>query len=348
MKALESEMNLHPGLEVLTLPAGKVWIQRDDLIHPIISGNKWRKLEGHLTRMRQQSKTCLLTFGGAYSNHLVATAVAAQLMGYKSYGILRGEESMDNAYLRVARGAGMEIVGVPRSLYRDKTAALSFGLLELGLCEEKVYVVDEGGKGAAGFDGFKGLVGDWMQRSISVEHIFHASATATTAVGLRKAMDIAGMNAKIHAVMVLKNLEEQLSFAVEHGVEAKEEAVLELGVCVRNDADSVKLSFVSGYAFGGYAKVDEELRKFMAAVKSENPGIPVEGVYTGKALYALNAWLVERVALSSEFDASVTTEGGSSVPHVGTVVEPLIVDVHGVFPVVFLHTGGVLQMEDYS
>lgn len=325
MSALGSEMNLHPGLEVLTLPAGKVWIQRDDLIHPIISGNKWRKLEGHLTRMREQGKTCLLTFGGAYSNHLVATAVAAQLMGYKSYGILRGEETMDNAYLRVARGASMEIVGVPRSLYRDKTAALLFGMLQLGLSEEKVYVVDEGGKGAAGFDGFKGLVGDWMERSIRLEHIFHASATATTAVGLRKAMDTEGMNAKIHAVMVLKNLEEQRLFAAEHGVDAVEEA----GVSKEEIAVSAKLAFVSGYAFGGYAKVDDELRRFMAALKLENPGIPVEGVYTGKALYALNAWLGARVS------ATLETMGEAH----------LTADSNGVYPVVFLHTGGVLQLE---
>ena len=75
--AIAAQLELDPPLQVFHLPAGDVWIQRDDLIHPIISGNKWRKLYGHLLRMELQRKQCLLTYGGAYSNHLVATAVAA-------------------------------------------------------------------------------------------------------------------------------------------------------------------------------------------------------------------------------------------------------------------------------
>jgi len=117
-------LNLHPGLQVLHLPAGDVWIQRDDLIHPIVSGNKWRKLVGHLSQMDIESKRILVTFGGAYSNHLVATAVAADSAGFRCIGILRGEEEMQNHYLDIAKAAGMELQGVSRALYRDKSAAL--------------------------------------------------------------------------------------------------------------------------------------------------------------------------------------------------------------------------------
>ena len=103
-------LNFHPPLEVMHLPAGDVWIQRDDLIHPVISGNKWRKLVGHLAEMSAQGKHILVTYGGAYSNHLVATAVAAELSGVRCIGILRGDEPFDNHYLRVARNAGMEVI----------------------------------------------------------------------------------------------------------------------------------------------------------------------------------------------------------------------------------------------
>ncbi|MEN9318914.1 MAG: hypothetical protein RL712_1484 [Bacteroidota bacterium] len=251
-------LNLHPPLEVMHLPAGDVWIQRDDLIHPVISGNKWRKLVGHLAEMSAQGKRILVTYGGAYSNHLVATAVAAELSG------VRCDEPLDNHYLRVARNAGMEVIGVSRSLYRDKLASLSWMLQSLGIEEDAVYVVQEGGKGEEGFVGFEAVVAAWLNRSLKLEHVFHASATATTAIGLRRAMDHVGLNAVIHAVMVLKNVEEQQE----------------------------RLEFVSGYEFGGYAKSDAVLASFMEVVRTQNDGIPIDFVYTGKALFALNEWLL--------------------------------------------------------
>jgi 1-aminocyclopropane-1-carboxylate deaminase len=295
-------LNLHPPLEVMHLPAGDVWIQRDDLIHPVISGNKWRKLVGHLAEMSAQGKRILVTYGGAYSNHLVATAVAAELSGVRCIGILRGDEPLDNHYLRVARNAGMEVIGVSRSLYRDKLASLSWVLQSLGIEEDAVYVVQEGGKGEEGFVGFEAVVAAWLNRSLKLEHVFHASATATTAIGLRRAMDRVGMNAVIHAVMVLKNVEEQQQFAHLQGA-------------------SERLEFVSGYEFGGYAKSDAVLASFMEVVRTQNDGIPIDFVYTGKALFALNEWLL------SGIDSGVFRS-----------------DAAGVYPVVFLHTGGVLQM----
>ena len=143
-------LNLHPGLQVLHLPAGDVWIQRDDLIHPIVSGNKWRKLIGHLNQMSSEGKRILITFGGAYSNHLVATAVAAQAAGLRCIGILRGEEEMKNHYLDIASGAGMELHGVSRTFYRDTAAALEQVLRNCDLSPEDVFVVAEGGSGPLG------------------------------------------------------------------------------------------------------------------------------------------------------------------------------------------------------
>ena len=298
-------LNLHPGLQVLHLPAGDVWIQRDDLIHPIVSGNKWRKLTGHLDQMSSEGKRILITFGGAYSNHLVATAVAAQAASLRCIGILRGEEEMRNHYLDIASGAGMELCGVSRVLYRDKSAALANVLIRLTLTPEDVFVVAEGGSGPLGLIGFKDLVDDWQKTGKRIEHVFHASATATTAVGLRKALDQSRMNDKgqkdivIHSILVLKNLIEQMEFAQRHNAE---------------------ISLVEGYEFGGYAKSTEALNDFVQSVSIRN-SIAFEPIYTGKALFALNDWLITQ----KESDALELDKES------------------GVFPVVFLHTGGTLN-----
>lgn len=303
MKSLP--LNLHPGLQVLHLAAGDVWIQRDDLIHPIVSGNKWRKLTGHLEQMSSKSKRILVTFGGAYSNHLVATAVAAESAGIRGIGILRGEEEMQNHYLDIAKAAGMELHGVSRALYRDKLAAMDNVLQRLALTPEDVFVVAEGGRGPLGLIGFHDLINDWQKSGNRIEHIFHASATGTTAVGLRKALDDSTMNENslnevaVHSILVLKNLTEQMEFAQRHNAE---------------------LSLVEGYEFGGYAKSTAALNDFVQSVSIRN-GIAFESIYTGKALFALNDWLIAQ----KESDALELDKES------------------GVFPVVFLHTGGTLN-----
>jgi 1-aminocyclopropane-1-carboxylate deaminase len=303
MKSLP--LNLHPGLQVLHLPAGDVWIQRDDLIHPIVSGNKWRKLTGHLEQMSSEGKRILITFGGAYSNHLVATAVAAESAGIRCIGILRGEEEMQNHYLDIAKAAGMELHGVSRALYRDKSATMDNVLQKLALTPEDVFVVAEGGCGPLGLIGFRDLINDWQKSGKHIEHIFHASATGTTAVGLRKALDDSTMNENslnevaVHSILVLKNLTEQMEFAQRHNAE---------------------ISWVDGYEFGGYAKSTAALNDLVQSVSNRN-SIAFEPIYTGKALFALNDWLIAQ----KESDTLKLDKES------------------GVFPVVFLHTGGTLN-----
>jgi 1-aminocyclopropane-1-carboxylate deaminase len=303
MKSLP--LNLHPGLQVLHLAAGDVWIQRDDLIHPIVSGNKWRKLTGHLEQMSREGKRILITFGGAYSNHLVATAVAAESVCFRCIGILRGEEEMQNHYLDIAKAAGMELHGVSRALYRDKSAAMDNVLQRFALTPEDVFVVAEGGRGPLGLIGFHDLINDWQKSGNRIEHIFHASATGTTAVGLRKALDELSMldpklnEIAVHSILVLKNFTEQMEFAQRHNAE---------------------LSLVEGYEFGGYAKSTAALNDFVQSVSIRN-GIAFEPIYTGKALFALNDWLIAQ----KESDTLKLDKES------------------GVFPVVFLHTGGTLN-----
>src|SRR5277367_2020142 len=94
----------------------EVFIKRDDLIHPIISGNKWRKLKYLLKKARAENKTHLITFGGAYSNHLLATAAAAARFGFKATGIVRGEP-VDNNTLFLCRLHGMTLIFTDRESY---------------------------------------------------------------------------------------------------------------------------------------------------------------------------------------------------------------------------------------
>src|ERR1700709_1968420 len=99
----------------------KVFIKRDDLIHPIISGNKWRKLKYLLKHAQVENKTHLVTFGGAYSNHLLATAAAGAKFRFKTTGIVRGE-NVENDTLFLCRLHGMSLIFTDRESYRDKQA----------------------------------------------------------------------------------------------------------------------------------------------------------------------------------------------------------------------------------
>ena len=98
----------------------KVFIKRDDLIHPIISGNKWRKLKYLLREAQAQNKTHLVTFGGAYSNHIMAVAAAGKDLGIKTIGIIRGDEldETSNPALSFASQCGMKLFFVSREEYR--------------------------------------------------------------------------------------------------------------------------------------------------------------------------------------------------------------------------------------
>src|SRR5688572_18579677 len=98
-------------------------MKRDDLLHPFVSGNKYRKLKYIVQDAQQQGKKHLVTFGGVYSNHLVAVASAGAALGLKTTAFVRGEEELKNPMLAICKLYGMELLQVSREEYRDKTAA---------------------------------------------------------------------------------------------------------------------------------------------------------------------------------------------------------------------------------
>jgi len=235
-------------------------IKRDDLIHPLISGNKWRKLKHIVKKASAQNKTHLVTFGGAYSNHLLATAAAAAKFGFISTGIVRGEE-VSNDTLFLCRLHGMQLIFADRESYRYKQALFNkhFG------DDANAFFIDEGGASAEGAQGCAELVDELTQ---TFDHIFCACGTGTTAAGIINGLQKLGLTTEFNAVPVFKN-----------------------GGFMKDEIDRyltkpIPYHLHTSYDFGGYAKVDERLISFIKQFVADT-GILIEPVYTGKMLYAI-------------------------------------------------------------
>ena len=169
----------------------EVFIKRDDLIHPFISGNKWRKLKYLLRQAQTENKSRLVTFGGAYSNHLLATAAAAAKFGFKSTGIVRGEP-VNNDTLFLCRLHGMDLLFTSRETYRDKPALFKkyFG------DDPEAFFIDEGGASAEGAKGCSELIDELTE---TYDHIFCACGTGTTAAGIINGINNHNLNSQFHA-----------------------------------------------------------------------------------------------------------------------------------------------------
>lgn len=157
--------------------------------HPFISGNKWWKLKYNIEQARKENHHTLLTFGGAYSNHIYATAAAAKENGFRSIGIIRGEE-VDNATLRFARSQGMTLQFVSRDQYRKKEEMKFPG----------AYVIPEGGTNKYAIEG----CAEWGRKllNITFDRLYVPVGTGGTMTGLLKGID---GKREVIGVPVLKN-----------------------------------------------------------------------------------------------------------------------------------------------
>ncbi len=237
-----------------------VFIKRDDLIHPLISGNKWRKLKYVLQKARAQQKQHLITFGGSYSNHLLATAAAAALFGFKSTGIVRGEP-VDNPHLFLCRLHGMKLIFTDRERYRNKMQLFDtyFGN------DNDAFFIDEGGASAEAAQGCSELINELDE---VFDHIFCACGTGTTAAGIINGIDQHQLPTCFNGIPVFKN----------GGFIAAE---IEKYLIKKHD-----YQLHTAYHFGGYAKTSAQLIKFIEEFIPLT-GIMIEPVYTGKMLYAI-------------------------------------------------------------
>jgi len=242
----------------------KIFIKRDDLIHPDIPGNKWRKLSGHLDAFRSGNYHQLLTFGGAYSNHITATAAACHYLGIPAIGLIRGELDLSNPALRRATDFGMKLYPVARHQYREKDTE-SFRQELLHRFGAGTYIVPEGGAGIEGVLGCRRIVQEIEQ---PFDYILTASGTGTTLAGLSSALP---ERAKAIGISVLKG-EDTLS------------------EYVRSISGRANFELMTDYHFGGYARTTPELLAWMRNFQS-SAGIPLDYVYTGKLMAAMDQLL---------------------------------------------------------
>jgi 1-aminocyclopropane-1-carboxylate deaminase len=243
----------------------QVEVLRLDKIHPEISGNKWFKLKYYLEKARVENKQKLISFGGAYSNHLLALAIAAKENGFPSLGFVRGEESACISHtLSAARKYGMEIRFLSRAMYNEKKNSLIPG--ELDETGSDAVLIPEGGAGPEGLRGAEEILSFFP--SFGYSHICTATGTGTTLAGLANS---AASHQKIIGVSVLKGTRD---FEPMHISWIKNKRALE------------NVNLIHPDHFGGYAKYTVPLLEFMNRTFISS-GIPTDFVYTGKLFYSV-------------------------------------------------------------
>ncbi|MFD3540061.1 1-aminocyclopropane-1-carboxylate deaminase/D-cysteine desulfhydrase [Streptomyces sp. NPDC058662] len=249
----------------------RLLLKRDDLVHPELPGNKWRKLAPNLRAAVDAGRRTLVTFGGAYSNHLRATAAAGRLLGLETVGIVRGDElagrPLNDSLARCAAD-GMRLRFVTRSDYRRKTEpeALARLLEEAGATD--AYVIPEGGSNALALRGCAGL-GRELRGAADVVAV--ACGTGGTLAGLAAGL---GPGQRALGVPVLAG-----------GFLAGEIRSLQHAAF---GGPAGEWSLAEGHDHGGYARVPPELEAFAADFEGRH-GVPVERIYVAKLLHALTS-----------------------------------------------------------
>ena len=237
-------------------------IKREDLLHPFLSGNKFRKLKYNLIEAKAENKKTLLTFGGAFSNHIAAVAFAGKEQGFKTIGIIRGEELFDkineNPTLKFAQECGMQFEFVSRAHYRLKNETDFIANLKLKFGD--FYLIPEGGTNDLAIKGCQEIL---TQEDFNFDYICCAVGTGGT---------ISGIINSIHPNQKV------LGFPALKGDFLQEE--------IRNFAKNNFWELVNDYHFGGYGKVTTELIQFINDFKSET-GIPLDPIYTGKMVFGV-------------------------------------------------------------
>lgn len=244
----------------------QLYLKRDDLLHPQVQGNKWRKLKYNLVRTKELGKDTLLTFGGPYSNHIYATAAAAKLFGFKNIGIIRGEEPIELSYtLKFAVNQGTQLIYVDRATYRNKDDENYLRRLQQQY--PNAYMVPEGGTNQYALRGVAELVGEI---DISFDYLCSACGTGGTLAGM-----VAG----------LKGEKQLIGFSSLKGDDALTGQINRLIQDYTGETyHNYSVNF--DYHFGGYAKVKPELVGFIKTFKAQH-GVQLEPVYTGKMLFGI-------------------------------------------------------------
>lgn len=237
-------------------------IKREDLLHPIISGNKFRKLKYNLKEAIKQKKSKLVTFGGAFSNHILAVAAAGKELGFETIGIIRGDELADkvleNPTLFKAQKLGMKFKFVDREMYRNKNEIDFRRRLELEF--QDFYLLPEGGTNELAIQGCEEILTDIDN---DFDFICCPVGTGGTISGI---------------INCSKESQQVLGFSALCGDFLKED--------IRKFATKSNWNLITDYDFGGYAKVSDELIRFMNDFYSKY-NILLDPIYTGKMMFGV-------------------------------------------------------------
>ena len=267
----------------------QVYVKRDDLIHPSVHGNKWRKLKYNLLKIKELNISTILTFGGAFSNHIYATAAAGKLFGINTVGIIRGEGTVPlNNTLIFAENHGMKLHFVSREEYKNKTAITHAFNDKLG----DVYVLPEGGTNDLAVVGSKEIVKEINQQIFpKPDFLAIACGTGGTIAGMIKAADKKQM---IIGFAVLKGnfLHNEMSNLINMPEDSaninkkNDKSLKKNDRSSDNHSNKSNWSINNDYHFGGYAKSSPELIEFINRFKTQH-GIPLDPIYTGKMFFGL-------------------------------------------------------------
>lgn len=251
----------------LTKKAGvRLFIKRDDLIHPTVSGNKWRKLKYNLQQAKSEGATTLLTFGGAFSNHLYATAAAGKYSGFETIGIVRGEDPDErkSSTLKFCEEQGMKLIYVSREEYKLRNSDDYIDKIKKKFGNP--FMIPEGGTSEWALKGVQELVAETEEQlGKSPDYYAVAAGTGGTAAGI--------LSTGAHV----------LAFSALKGGAFLENDILNL---ISEDDQRGQLKLFTDYHFKGYAKYTQELLDFILMFKKQH-GIQLEQVYTGKMFFGL-------------------------------------------------------------
>ncbi|MGA8853035.1 MAG: pyridoxal-phosphate dependent enzyme [Christiangramia sp.] len=261
----ESNSSISIPSEFITqFPGGiELWIKREDLLHPEVSGNKFRKLKYNLLQAQKEDKNTILTFGGAHSNHISATAAAGKILGFETIGIIRGEELEDSeenwsSTLKYAVSCGMKFDFISREIYREKDSE-EF-LKNLKLKYHDAFIIPEGGTNELAIKGCEEIL---SAKDKEFNFICSSVGTGGTLAGLINASE---EHQKVIGFSSLKS---------SHLID-------EVSGLVSGKNWEIKIN----YHFGGYAKVNAELINFMNDF-SKKYKIILDPVYTGKLVFGI-------------------------------------------------------------
>ena len=249
----------------------EVFVKREDLIHPTIPGNKWRKLKYNLATAKKRGTKTLLTFGGAYSNHIAAVANAGKEFGYKTIGIIRGEETLPlNTTLSLAKDCGMEFHYISRTDYREKHTRDFIDYLRNRF--GTFYLIPEGGSNYYAINGCMEI----LSQEDKYDYICCPIGTGGTISGI---------------VLSNKHHAKTLGFPALKGGDFLEKEVTDFVNLVTNDPEltdtfMTDFSLINDYHFGGYAKIKPELLEFTRSFYKKH-NLKWDLIYNGKMAFGV-------------------------------------------------------------